>query len=184
MHLSLSVYYVLQLSNYNPSCNPSSPESLSCIIPGLTSPQYSWLLADLKAVNRANTPCATPVHSKLLNLPTYASLVHLHASHLVAHSWHTCKTPIFPCCVLCVQCPNEWAGCVHLRWLVVGFHEPYYSTDSNYTLATYFQQNLEPLFYQYGVDLVMTGMQPNPSARHSVCSPFLLVAKTGLVPEG
>ena len=54
--LTLGVHSFAQLSNYNPSCNPSSPQSLSCTSP-TTSPQYSWLLADLKAVNRAKTPC-------------------------------------------------------------------------------------------------------------------------------
>ena len=37
------------------------------------------------------------------------------------------------------------------------FHEPYYSTEGSYGLAGYFQQNLEPLFYKYGVDIVITG---------------------------
>jgi len=43
------------------------------------------------------------------------------------------------------------------RWLVVGFHEPYYSSQGTYQLGTYFKQNLEALFYQYGVDIVITG---------------------------
>jgi predicted phosphodiesterase len=43
------------------------------------------------------------------------------------------------------------------RWLIVAFHEPYYSTEGSYGLAGYFQQNLEPLFFKYGVDIVITG---------------------------
>ena len=29
------------------------------------------------------------------------------------------------------------------RWLVVAFHEPYYTSQGTYQLGTYFQQNLE-----------------------------------------
>jgi len=39
----------------------------------------------------------------------------------------------------------------------VGFHEPYYSSKGTYTTGTYFKQNLEPLFYQHGVDIVING---------------------------
>ncbi len=43
------------------------------------------------------------------------------------------------------------------RWLVVGFHEPYYSSQGTYQLGTYFKEYLEALFYKYGVDIVITG---------------------------
>ena len=39
----------------------------------------------------------------------------------------------------------------------MGFHEPYYSSKSTYQTATYFKQNLEALFYQHGVDIVING---------------------------
>ena len=39
----------------------------------------------------------------------------------------------------------------------MAFHEPYYSSQGTYQLGTYFQQNLESLFYQHGVDIVITG---------------------------
>ncbi len=43
------------------------------------------------------------------------------------------------------------------RWLIVSYHEPYYTTQGPGSLAVYFQQNLEDLFYQYGVDIVING---------------------------
>ena len=43
------------------------------------------------------------------------------------------------------------------RWPVVAFHEPYYNSQGTYQLGTYFQQNLEALFCQFGVDIVITG---------------------------
>ena len=43
------------------------------------------------------------------------------------------------------------------RWLVVAFHEPYYTTQSNHTLGTYFQLHLEDVLYENAVDLVVTG---------------------------
>jgi hypothetical protein len=43
------------------------------------------------------------------------------------------------------------------RWLIVAFHEPYYTTQASDALAVYFQQHLEALFYKYAVDLVFNG---------------------------
>jgi len=39
----------------------------------------------------------------------------------------------------------------------VSYHEPYYTTQGPGNLAVYFQQNLEDLFYKYGVDIVING---------------------------
>lgn len=45
----------------------------------------------------------------------------------------------------------------------MGFHEPYYSTADSFSTtgayqhATLFMQNLEPVFYKFGVDFVFTG---------------------------
>ena len=39
----------------------------------------------------------------------------------------------------------------------MAFHEPYYTTQSTDSLATYFQQHLESLFYKYAVDMVFNG---------------------------
>jgi len=39
----------------------------------------------------------------------------------------------------------------------VSYHEPYYTTQGPGSLAVYFQQNLEDLFYKYGVDIVING---------------------------
>ena len=39
----------------------------------------------------------------------------------------------------------------------MAFHEPYYTTQGPGSLATFLQGNVEDLFYQYGVDIVITG---------------------------
>ncbi len=43
------------------------------------------------------------------------------------------------------------------RWLIVAFHEPYYTTQSSPALAQYFKQHLESLFYASAVDVVVNG---------------------------
>ena len=43
------------------------------------------------------------------------------------------------------------------RWLIVAFHEPYYTTQSSPALAAYFQNHLEALFYASAVDVVVNG---------------------------
>ena len=43
------------------------------------------------------------------------------------------------------------------RWLIVAFHEPYYTTQSSPALAQYFKQHLEQLFYKNAVDVVVNG---------------------------
>ncbi len=43
------------------------------------------------------------------------------------------------------------------RWLIVAFHEPYYTTQSSPALATYFKQHLEQLFYSSAVDVIVNG---------------------------
>ena len=60
--------------------------------------------------------------------------------------------------------PNRWLSyIVQLsvpllrRWLIVAFHEPYYTTQSSNSLSNYFQNHLESVFYQHAVDLVFSG---------------------------
>ena len=43
------------------------------------------------------------------------------------------------------------------RWLIVAFHEPYYTTQSSPKLGQYFKQHLEALFYANAVDIVVNG---------------------------
>ncbi len=43
------------------------------------------------------------------------------------------------------------------RWLIVAFHEPYYTTQGVGGLADYFQHNLEDVLYEHAVDVVITG---------------------------
>ena len=47
-----------QLSNYNPTCHSGVPMSTSCPLGAASpsSPQYTWLAANLAAYNRATHP--------------------------------------------------------------------------------------------------------------------------------